>query len=38
MSAERVSCLLITQNGDEVAGIMTDRDLRNRVRRRGQII
>ncbi|OSQ30771.1 DUF294 nucleotidyltransferase-like domain-containing protein [Thalassospira sp. MCCC 1A03138] len=31
MSAERVSCLLITQNGDEVAGIMTDRDLRNRV-------
>ena len=31
MCDERVSCLLITQNGDEIAGIITDRDLRNRV-------
>ncbi|MBV17993.1 MAG: cyclic nucleotide-binding protein [Thalassospira sp.] len=31
MCDEQVSCLLITQNGDEIAGIITDRDLRNRV-------
>lgn len=31
MSKERVSCLLITEGNDGVAGIMTDRDLRNRV-------
>ncbi|RCK19458.1 DUF294 nucleotidyltransferase-like domain-containing protein [Thalassospira lucentensis] len=31
MCDERVSCLLITQDGDEIAGIITDRDLRNRV-------
>lgn len=31
MSKERVSCLLITEDNGSVAGIMTDRDLRNRV-------
>lgn len=31
MSKERVSCLLITEENGSVAGIMTDRDLRNRV-------
>ena len=31
MSKERVSCLLITEDNGAVAGIMTDRDLRNRV-------
>ena len=31
MSKERVSCLLITEGGDGIAGIITDRDLRNRV-------
>ena len=31
MCAEQVSCLLVTQNGNEIAGIITDRDLRNRV-------
>lgn len=36
MSKERVSCLLITEGGDGVAGIMTDRDLRNRVIAKGR--
>lgn len=31
MSKERVSCVLITEGGDGIAGIITDRDLRNRV-------
>ncbi|MCC9620278.1 DUF294 nucleotidyltransferase-like domain-containing protein [Thalassospira sp. MA62] len=36
MSSERVSCLLITENDDQVAGIITDRDLRNRVVAQGR--
>ena len=36
MSKERVSCLLITEGADEIAGIMTDRDLRNRVVAQGR--
>ncbi|OSQ45438.1 DUF294 nucleotidyltransferase-like domain-containing protein [Thalassospira sp. MCCC 1A01428] len=31
MSKERVSCLLLTDDSGKIAGIITDRDLRNRV-------